>query len=74
MLTTVRKLFQIVLNKKDIGFCIVSIFVNCSMTEFYDGVLCSIRSLSCRNQPTDLLCKSMDLFLYDKDLRHERVN
>ena len=26
------------------------------------------RSLSCRNQ-----CKSMDWFLYDRDLRHERV-
>ena len=30
-------------------------------------------SLSYRNQPTDLLCKSMALFLYDRDLRHERV-
>ena len=26
------------------------------------------------NQPTDLLCKSMDWFLYDRDLRRERVN
>ena len=32
------------------------------------------RPLSCRNQPTDLLCKSMDWFLYDNGLRHERVN
>ena len=31
------------------------------------------RSLSYRNQSTDLLCKSMDWFLYDNDLRHERV-
>ena len=31
------------------------------------------RSLSYRNQSIDLLCKSMDWFLYDKDLRHERV-
>ena len=23
---------------------------------------------------TDLICKSMDWFLYDKDLRYERVN
>ena len=29
--------------------------------------------LSYRNQPIDLLCKSMDWFLYDMDLRHERV-
>ena len=32
------------------------------------------RSLPCRNQPIDLLCKSMDWFLYDWDLRHGRVN
>ena len=31
-------------------------------------------SLSNRNQSTDLLCKSMDWFLYDRNLRHERVN
>ena len=30
------------------------------------------RFLSCRNQSTDLLCKSMAWFLYDRDLRHER--
>ena len=27
-----------------------------------------------RNQSIDLLCKSMDWFLYDNALRHERVN
>ena len=32
-----------------------------------------LRSLSCRNQSTDLTCKSIDWFLYDRDLRHERV-
>ena len=31
------------------------------------------RSLSYRNQCIGLLCKSLDWFLYDKDLRHERV-
>ena len=31
------------------------------------------RSLSYRNQSIDLLCKSMDWFLYDSVLRHERV-
>ena len=30
------------------------------------------RSLSYTNQSFDLFCKSMDWFLYDKDLRHER--
>ena len=30
--------------------------------------------LSYRNQSIDLLCKSMDWFLYDNGLRHERVN
>ena len=32
------------------------------------------RQLSYRNQSIDLLCKSMDWFLYDNGLRHERVN
>ena len=31
------------------------------------------RSLSYRNQSIGLLCKSMDWFMYDLDLRHERV-
>ena len=31
------------------------------------------RPLSCRNQSIDLQIKSMDWFLYDKGLRHERV-
>ena len=31
------------------------------------------RSLPCRN-PIDLLCKSMDWFVYDRDLRHESVD
>ena len=32
------------------------------------------RLLSYRNQSIDLLCKSMDWFLYDNSLCHERVN
>ena len=31
-------------------------------------------SLLYRNQPIDLHSKLMDWFLYDRDLRHERVN
>ena len=31
------------------------------------------RSLSYRNQSIDLLCKSMDSFVYVRDQRHERV-
>ena len=31
------------------------------------------RSLSYRNQSYDLLCKSMDWFLYDRHFRRERV-
>ena len=31
------------------------------------------RSLSCRNLFIDLLCKSTDWFIFDRDLRHERV-
>ena len=30
--------------------------------------------LSYRNQSINVLCKSMDWFLYDSDLRQERVN
>ena len=30
------------------------------------------RSLSYRNQPIDLNNKSIDCFLYDRDLRHEK--
>ena len=32
------------------------------------------RSLSYRNQSIDLQSKSMDWFLYDRDLYHERLN
>ena len=32
------------------------------------------RSLFYRNQPIDLQNKSMDWFLYDKNLRHESIN
>ena len=32
------------------------------------------RSLSFRNQSIDLLCKLLDWFLYDRDLRHVKVN
>ena len=32
------------------------------------------RPLSCRKQSADLRSKSMDWFLYDNGLRHERVN
>ena len=31
------------------------------------------RSLSYRNQAIDLLCKLMEWFLYDKDIRHEKL-
>ena len=36
-----------------------------------DVTLSSRRSLLYRSQSIDLLCKSIDWFLYDKDLRHE---
>ena len=32
------------------------------------------RSLSYKNQSIDLLCKPMEWFLYDKEIRHEKVN
>ena len=39
-----------------------------------DLTLSRRRPLSYRNQSTDLQSKSMDWFLYDRGLRHERVN
>ena len=45
--------------------------LNC--TKFTEPLTLSWRrSLSNRNQSTDLLCKSIDWFLYDIDIRHER--
>ena len=39
-----------------------------------NGVTLSLwRSLSYRNQSIDLQVKSMDWFLYDREIRHERV-
>ena len=43
-------------------------WLTCSLT------LSCWRSLSQRNQSIDLLCKSMGRFLYDRGVRHERVN
>ena len=31
-------------------------------------------NVSHKNQSTDLFCKSMDWFLYNRDHRHERIN
>ena len=48
-----------------------------SKMNFFAGIIITLswrRPLSNRNQSIDLLCKSMDWFLYDKGLRHERVN
>ena len=41
--------------------------VKCILNSYMTGLL------SYRNQSIDLLCKSMDWFLYDNGLRHERV-
>ena len=46
---------------------------NCLRPESVPLTLSVRRSLSYRNQFIDLLCKSMDWFLYGRDLRHERV-
>ena len=40
---------------------------------FFSILTLSWRSLSYRNQSIDLLDKSMDWFLYDNGLRHERI-
>ena len=47
--------------------CMTSLTSKCSLT------LSWRRPLSYRNQSIDLLCKSVDWFLYDNGLHHERV-
>ena len=52
-----------------------SIVFHLSMEEHYNTLTLSWPMyLSYRNQSTDLLSKSMDWFLYDRDLCHEKVN
>ena len=43
------------------------------MKEFCSLTLSRRRSVPYRNQSIHFLCKSMDWFLYDKDLRHESI-
>ena len=53
----------------------VSIIKNVELILFQVSVsaLFQVSLLSCRNQSIDFHCKSMDSFLYDMDVRHERV-
>ena len=48
-------------------------FLRCELSEKYILILSWWRSLSYRNQSSDFQSKSMDWFLYDKDLPHESV-
>ena len=45
----------------------------CFLIPYVYLTLSGQRFLSCRNQSIDLSNKSMDWFLYDKDIRSERV-
>ena len=57
------------INNRNVSREIISDFMY-----FPNGLTLSLwRSLSCRNQFIDLLSKSTDWFLYDKNLRQERV-
>ena len=53
--------------------CIYKTFFCKGKLSSYTLTLSWRRQLSYRNQSIDLLRKSMDWFLYDNDLRHERV-
>ena len=56
--------------------CIRCNNINLAHYNFYTAFCLTLswkKSLSYRNQYTDLLCKSMHWFLYDRDLRYERV-
>ena len=64
-----------------LDLCIASLYVFIAYSEhiwsIYQRWLLILswrRSLSYRNEFINLLCKSMDWFLYDRDLRHERAN
>ena len=48
-------------------------FLRCGLSEKYILIPSWWRSLSYRTQSTDFQSKSMDWFLYDRDLPHERV-
>ena len=52
---------------------ISSPMIYCQVNLFF-LILSWRRSLSCKNQFIDLFCRSIDWFLYHKDLRHEKVN
>ena len=54
------------------GFCMMRT-LSCHVGFCMMRTLSSRRSLSYRNQSIDLPCKSMDWFLYDRDLCYERV-
>ena len=63
-------------------FCITSDMINTMLKShlyFKNNETTYFLTLSCRrflshgNQSNDLQSKSMDLFLYDRDVRHERV-
>ena len=57
----------IVYNEEDVNRIMITIYHN-ALT------LSSQKFLSYRNQSTDFPCKPIDRFLYDTDLRYERVS
>ena len=74
-----KALIILTLNKNSTFFmimrlCITEFGIGTELGIFADFLtLLGRRSLSYRNQSIDLQSKSMDWFLQDRDLRHERV-
>ena len=69
IITDIHSDFCMDVNFANLCFCcydIKAIFRNFSTHSWW-------KSLSYRNQTIDLLCKSVDWFLYDRNLRHDRV-
>ena len=62
-------------NPSSIIFSLFLLFLNIFLENILHNLLTLSwqRPLSYKNQSIDLLCKSMNWFLYDNDLRHERV-
>ena len=79
-------IFTVIINKTNLMYSIKHNWVNIIETSYrkqlrLDDIkyFCTwgwrwlITSLSSRNQSMNLLCKSMNWFLYDRDILHDRV-
>ena len=74
VMTAAIKMYKLIIKKKGRIMIKKSKLINTEVLISKALTLSWWRPLSYRNQFIDLLRKSMDWFLYDNGLRHERVN